>query len=273
MAILQNMTIAFIGAGNMGRAFIEGCLQSVLSPENVIVVEPDLSKQQDLRERGVSVFAEPTADLKKADIVLLCVKPNQMKATIDAVNPLLASPIMVSIAAGVLIDTIQRWLDRALIVVRAMPNTPATIGKGVTALCSNRTLDEEMKNILSLLFDAVGKTLWLSSEKEMDAVTAISGSGPAYFFYVMSAMMDSAKSLGFSEEAAGDLVKQTALGAACLAIESDVNPQALRERVTSKGGTTEAAISVFESGKLAEIVKEAMHAAATKSRQMSQEYK
>lgn len=273
MTTSQTVTIAFIGAGNMGRALIEGCLQSGISPDHLIVVDPDVARQQDLTDRGIRIFDQPVHDLMQADIILFCVKPNQMKATISEVNPFLTSPIIVSIAAGVLIDTIQSGLVRELMVVRAMPNTPATIGQGMTALCCNQVMDDSMKTTLSGLFDSIGQTLWLSDESEMDIVTALSGSGPAYFFYVMSAMIDAAKAQGFSEEAARKLVRQTALGAAHLALVSDAGCEELRKRVTSKGGTTEAAITVFEDRQMDRIIKEAIDAASFRSRQMSQEYK
>ena len=273
MTTLQNMTIAFIGAGNMGQALIEGCLQSGMLSKNIIVVEPDLSKHQALADLGIHIFTEAVSDLKRADIVLFCVKPNQMKATITEVNPFLNAQIVVSIAAGVLIDTIQSCLLQDLIVIRAMPNTPATIESGMTALYTNRTIDENVKNVLSAVFDAVGKTVWLSCEEKMNAVTAISGSGPAYFFYLMNAMIEGAKLFGFSQETAQELVKQTAFGAASLASQSNISCEELQKRVMSKGGTTEAAIAVFESERLAQIVQEAMNAAFVRSQQMSQEYK
>lgn len=269
--MIRSQTIGFIGAGNMGKALIEGCLRQGCRPDHLLIIEPDEAKRQSFSARGLSVMAEPSGDLEATDLLILCVKPQQMAETIVTIVPYLDAEVVISIAAGVTIQTLKQWLKTPLAVVRAMPNTPAMIGFGMTGLYTASTLTPHWHTVISELFEGIGKSLWLTSEEEIDAITAISGSGPAYFFYIMEAMIAGAKQLGFSERTAQMLVKQTALGAAELANQSGVSCGALRENVTSKGGTTAAALETLNRLTVDHAMIEAIMAAHQRSLEIAQQ--
>ena len=250
------MKITFLGGGNMANALIGGLLKQGFAAGDIEVVDLDAACREHLTATyGVFCHAGPESMAWAADVIVLAVKPQQMK---DAVQPLvscLSRQVVVSIAAGLRLDTLSRWLGGYRRLVRGMPNTPAMIGAGITGLCALPEVSPSERQAAERVLRAVGSTLWIDDEAQMDAVTAVSGSGPAYFFLFIEALQQAAAELGFSPEQGRQLSIETALGAAKLARQSSEPALILRERVTSKGGTTEAALQVMaERGVKAGIV-------------------
>lgn len=209
----------------------------------------------------------------EVDVVVLAVKPQILHIVAEQIAPVLQqrNVLVVSIAAGVSQDSLAQWLGQEIAIVRCMPNTPALVQTGATALHANSQVRIEQKDLAENILRAVGICLWVTQECELDAVTAVSGSGPAYFFLLMEAMEKAASELGLSEDTARLLIQQTALGAAKIALESDDTAKQLRERVTSPGGTTEQAMQTFEEGRFIQLVSKALHAARDRSVEMSQQ--
>ncbi len=240
------MKITFLGGGNMANALIGGLLNQGFDAADIQVVELSGDNREKLvRAYGVTCHAGPEPEAWKCDLVVLAVKPQQMK---EAVKPLvrhLAGQLVVSIAAGLRLESLSRWLGGHRKLVRTMPNTPALIGAGVTGLYALPEVDAAERLAADRVMRTVGSTFWVDEEKRMDAVTAVSGSGPAYVFLFIEALQDAARELGFTPEQAAQMAIETTLGAARLAAQSDVPASTLRERVTSKGGTTEAALKAM----------------------------
>ncbi len=259
------MKINFIGGGNMARAIIAGLKQNGYDMSTITVLERDAKKRADLTlELNVQV-TDTYAEFNNTDVVVLAVKPQQLKEVCTQLSPALKSQLVISIAAGVRSKDISRWLNNYLSIVRAMPNTPAQIQAGVSAIYAMPAVSEVQKNQANAILAAAGKTLWLSEEADMDAVTAISGSGPAYVFYFIEALQEAGVALGLNTEAAKMLALQTFAGASLLAAQSADDVKTLRAQVTSKGGTTEQGIMALESANIKNIVKKAARAAADKS--------
>jgi pyrroline-5-carboxylate reductase len=249
------MKITFLGGGNMANALIGGLLKQGAKPGNITVLELDPASRQRLIDNyGVTCLATAEADTWCANIIVLAVKPQQMQAALPALTPHLANQIVVSIAAGLRLDTLSRWLGGYRHVVRAMPNTPAMIGAGVTGLCAFPEVAASERQAAENILHAVGSTLWVEDEAQMDALTAISGSGPAYVFLFIEALQHAAEQLGFQPEAARQLALQTFSGAASLAAQTGEDLALLRQRVTSKGGTTEAALQAMLTGGIKETI-------------------
>jgi len=265
-------TITFIGAGNMARSLIVGLLQD---QANVVlrVADPDEHQLDAIRKHWpeVTTTTDNLEAMQGADAVVLAVKPQIMRNVTEnlASNAQLSRPLFVSIAAGIREEALNRWLGGNQAIVRCMPNTPALVQAGATGLYANPHVSESQRSAAESLLRAVGITVWFDDETKLDAVTAISGSGPAYFFLVMEAMQAAAEQLGLRPEEAHLLIVQTALGAAKLALESDDLPGELRQKVTSKGGTTEAALNVLTSGGLHDLFAQALQAAANRSRELA----
>lgn len=269
------MTIAIIGCGNMGRSLIGGLIAAGHIPERLRGADPDAAQRRLVRERfGVNVDADNNAAIAGADVVILAVKPQSMKTTVTRSAQALhrQRPLIISIAAGVRLAAIQRWLGAELPVVRAMPNTPALIGAGAAALCANRHVSAAQKATAETILGSVGIAVWLEDESLLDTVTALSGSGPAYFFAVMEALEAAAAELGLPPEQARRLTVQTALGAARMAVESTSDPAALRRQVTSPGGTTEAALLILEQGGLKRLLDDALRAAQRRSMKLADSF-
>ncbi|MEE9310334.1 MAG: pyrroline-5-carboxylate reductase [Cocleimonas sp.] len=267
-------TITFIGAGNMARALISGLVQDSTDQTNndlnIRVTDPNESQLQDIKQswNSVSTFTDNSKAIAGADVIVLAVKPQIMKLVCEPLQDDLKSQdsLIISIAAGVSIANLNLWLgEQAMPIVRCMPNTPALVQAGMTGLFANAEVSEEQHNLAESILRSVGSTLWLSHEDKLDAVTAVSGSGPAYYFLVMEAMQDAAQKLGLTAEESRLLVLQTAFGAAKLALESDDDAGTLRQRVTSKGGTTEAALNTLIKGELPELFEKALKAAEDRS--------
>lgn len=259
------MNINFIGGGNMARAIIGGLKQNRLDMSAVTVLELDVQKRIDLTQEFNVKTSDSYADFNDADVIVLAVKPQQLKEVCAQLNPVLKSQLVVSIAAGVRSKDISRWLGNYSAIVRVMPNTPAQIRAGISALYAMPDVSKVQRDQANMILAAVGKTLWLDDEAKMDAVTAISGSGPAYVFYFIEALQDAGLALGLDAEASKLLALETFAGASLLATQSKDDIKTLRAQVTSKGGTTEQGLLALETGNIKEIVSKAAKAAADKS--------
>lgn len=268
----MNKHIAFIGAGNMAGALISGLLADGVAPERLLATDPSAEKCQALRAAtGIRTLQDNRAALVDADIVVLAVKPQVLRQVATELGEQIRAthPLVISIAAGIRCESLQGWLGGETALIRTMPNTPAMIQSGATVLYATATVSNAQREQAESLMRAVGLTQWIDDEDLMDAVTALSGSGPAYFFLVMEAMEAAARDLGLTAQTARLLTLQTALGAARMALESSDSPATLRGRVTSPGGTTERAISTLEDGGLHDLFRRALRAARDRSIEMS----
>lgn len=256
--------ISFIGGGNMARSLIGGLIADGTDPAHIHVADPDGNRRETLRQRfGVHVHADNPAALAGSAAVVLAVKPQVMASVARQLAPLLGAraPLIISIAAGVREPDLSRWLGGEVAVVRTMPNTPSLVQSGATALYANTRTSAAQRELAESILRAVGLVVWVKDEALLDAVTALSGSGPAYFFLVMEAMEAAGRALGLPADTAHLLTLQTAFGAAKMALESEESPGVLRERVTSPGGTTERALGVLRDGGLEALFQQALSAA------------
>jgi pyrroline-5-carboxylate reductase len=271
---MKTNKIGFIGGGNMASSLISGLIASGHEPEQIWVsdINPDtlaaLKKQL-----NVHTSADNDDIINAVDVVVLAVKPQSLSAVAQSAAALIQQKksLVVSIAAGINQNSLSRWLGVDTAIVRCMPNTPALVLTSATALHANDKVTDEQRDLAENILRAVGIALWVDDEAELDAVTAVSGSGPAYYFLLMEAMEKAALELGLNQETARLLVQQTALGAAKIALESAESPEQLRRRVTSPGGTTQQAIETFEQGGFTELVSKALHAARDRSIEMSKQ--
>lgn len=271
---MKTQTLGFIGAGNMASSLIGGLISDGYPAENIVVSDVDAEKLKDLATRfGVQTFENNRSVVGRSRTVLLAVKPQILEPVAREIAAAVqeARPLIISIAAGVREAALDRWLGGNTSIVRCMPNTPALVKTGATALHANDRTSPAQKSLAEAILRAVGVAVWVGREELLDAVTALSGSGPAYFFLFMEAMEDAATALGLDKTTARLLTQQTALGAARIAIESDDGPAELRKRVTSPGGTTEKAIEAFEGGSLRRLVLEAMKAANARAAALSKQ--
>ena len=264
-------TIAFIGAGHMAGSLINGLTSDGYDPTRIVASDtnPDALAAM-ARRTGVRTTAD-NALAASSDVVVLAVKPQTLQGVARQIAPVVQRrrPLVISIAAGIREDALEDWLGGGVALVRTMPNTPAMIGAGATVLHAGSGVTDAQRDTAESILRAVGLTRWVDDEGLLDAVTALSGSGPAYFFLVMEAMEAAAIELGIPDETARLLTLQTALGAARMAIESDEEPATLRRRVTSPGGTTERAVAVFEDGGLRGLFGRALTAARDRSVELS----
>lgn len=269
---MSKTRIAFIGAGNMAASLIGGLRAKGLDADRIRASDPGAETRARVNaEHGIDVFADNADAVQGADVVVLAVKPQAMKAVCEALRPSLApNQLVVSIAAGITCASMTRWLG-AQPIVRCMPNTPALLRQGVSGLYATGEVSAEQRQQAEELLSAVGIALWLDEEQQLDAVTAVSGSGPAYFFLLIEAMTAAGEKLGLPRETAARLTLQTALGAAHMAVASDVDAAELRRRVTSPAGTTEAAIKTFQAGGFEALVESALDAAAHRSAEMAEQ--
>lgn len=269
----QQPVIAFIGAGNMARAIIGGLLENGFAAANIWASEPEASRLEDLAAQGLNTTTDNHAAVAAADLVVLAVKPQIMQAVVTelAATAQTHRPLFVSIAAGITLEALDRWLGGNAAVVRCMPNTPSLVQTGASGLFANDRVSALQREQATQVLQAVGIALWVQSEAELDAVTAVSGSGPAYYFLMMEAMTAAGVKLGLSEATARNLTLQTALGAARMASSSDVDAAELRRRVTSPKGTTEQAILTFQAQGLEATVEQAMTACRDRAIEMAEE--
>jgi pyrroline-5-carboxylate reductase len=263
------MNIVFIGGGNMGRAIIGGLVAKGIRASDITVVEVDASARARLgTEFGVATVEAPGDELREADVVVLAVKPQSMREAARAISRRIANPLVVTIAAGIRTADLTRWLEERRRIVRAMPNTPALVHAGITGLYAPPELGADDRQAAEDLMASVGATLWFEREGDLDAVTAVSGSGPAYVFYAIEALEKAARELGLAEGASRSLALWTFVGATKLAIERGEDPARLRAQVTSKGGTTERAIEVLDAAQVRVHFVEAVKAACQRSREL-----
>jgi pyrroline-5-carboxylate reductase len=266
------MKISFIGGGNMAAALIGGMLDAGFRPADVDVLEPEAAKGTELTRRfGCAAHLQPGEWLAAADVIVLAVKPQQLQEAAQAIKPFIAQPLVVSIAAGVRAASIARWLGTER-VVRAMPNTPALIRAGVSGVTAMPAVTEEQRAAATRILQAVGDIVWFDDEAMLDPVTAISGSGPAYVFYFIEALQEAARELGLDDAQARTLSIQTFVGAARLALGTDEPVAVLRERVTSKGGTTAAALASLGNDRVKEAIARAVKAASVRAGELGDEF-
>jgi len=269
---MSNMRIAFIGAGNMASSLIGGLLAKGLDAAQIRASDPGAETRARVSaEHGIELFADNAQAVQDADVIVIAVKPQVMKAVCQDLRAHLEPhQLLISIAAGITCTSLQNRLGNQPLV-RCMPNTPALLGKGVSGLFATAAVTAEQRQQAEDLLSAVGIAVWVDTEAQIDAVTAVSGSGPAYFFLLIEAMADAGVKLGLPREVAKQLAEQTALGAAHMAVASDVDAAELRRRVTSPAGTTEAAIKSFQADGFAASVEKALSAAAHRSAEMAEQ--
>ena len=267
------MKIGFIGGGNMATALIGGLAGKLTEGKNIHVIDLNPESLEKLTQRfGVTTALQPDDTLAHCDVIVLAVKPQQMRDVVASIKPFIATQLVLTIAAGIRSVDLSRWLGGHQAVVRAMPNTPALIGKGITGVVAMAGVSAEQRAAADAILRAVGATLWLDNESLIDPVTAVSGSGPAYVFYFMEAMQKAAAELGLTPEQGVALAKATFEGSVELAIRSPEPLSVLRERVTSKGGTTYAALTSMENDGVGQHIITAVKAAAARGKELGEEF-
>ena len=277
MATTTPINIAFIGGGNMASALIAGLLAKGQPSSQLHVVETDAEKLAEFQAKGVNTYDASKADttktaIQKADVVVLAVKPQVIKDVLLAVKDSWGEQVVISIVAGIGTQSLQQWLGSQVKLVRAMPNTPAMIQMGATGLFATAGVSEAQKQLAQQIMSAAGLVLWVDDEDLLHAVTAISGSAPAYFFYMLENMIATGEKLGLTQTQATALAMQTALGSAQMALTSHDSPAELRRKVTSPNGTTQAAIEVMDAKHMNQTIADAMLACEQRSRELSQAF-
>lgn len=269
---MSDHNIAFIGAGNMASSLIHGLISHGYNAQQIWAVDPDAEKLASLRGRyAIHTTSNSNEAVSLCGTVVLAVKPQVMQAVCGAISGVMQQhpPLIVSIAAGITTAALQQWLGHTTAVIRAMPNTPAAVGSGATALYATSITTQAQRDRAETVMRSVGIALWVESEAQMDAVTALSGSGPAYFFYLMEALEKAGVDLGLPAETARLLTLQTGFGATKMALESNDSTAVLRHRVTSPGGTTERAINHFEEMRLKTIIENGLIAAHARAQELA----
>jgi pyrroline-5-carboxylate reductase len=270
---MRAVKLAFIGGGNMARSLVGGLLANGVSPAGITVAEPDASRREALRRRyEVAVTDDNATAARDADVVILATKPQVLEEAIAAVGHARAGTLYLSVAAGIRVDDIRRWLGGEAAIVRAMPNTPALLGCGAAALYANPAVEAGQRELAEGIMRAAGAVVWVPKEDDLDPVTALSGSGPAYFFMLIETMIRTGVELGLEPAAAALLAEETAVGAARMALESEEDVTALRRRVTSPGGTTEAALEAMAAARVPEGIAAGIRAAAARSAELARQF-
>ena len=272
--VLDIPHIAFVGAGNMASSIIGGLIESGHPAQCISAADPFAASLERLQEIApVAIYSDNAEAVANADVIILAVKPQVMAEATDTIASAVQanSAVVISIAAGVTIGSMEARLGAQSAIVRCMPNTPALLGCGASGLFANHNVSEQQRQYAESILSAVGITTWVDTEQALDAITALSGSGPAYFFLFMEAIIDAGCELGLDRDTATTLATQTGLGAARMAMESEVDLAELRRRVTSPAGTTERAIQTFEQDGLRDVVNNAMRAAADRAAEMARE--
>lgn len=271
MATALNQNICFIGGGNMAQALIGGLLSRGLPTTRITVSDPVEQIRQILEEKGIQTITDNVEAIQNADVVVLAVKPQVLATVLQPLKGLLSDKLVISIIAGAEIETISELIGGSQRIVRVMPNTPALVQTGAHGIYASEAVNAQDRELTSQILAATGLTIWVDSEAQIDAVTAVSGSGPAYFFYLMESMIRAGKNLGLDEKVATALTLQTALGAAQMAITSSNSPSELRKNVTSPNGTTQAALEVFDRAQISQNIQAALAAAQKRSQELAQE--
>lgn len=274
MSVLDNKKISFIGGGNMAQALISGLVGCGIKPNLITVADPSSDAREQLAAKGLNTvdpMADPKSAVIGADIVVLAVKPQMMKVVVGAFADVLDTQLVISVAAGLSTDLLSNMLGGYSNIVRAMPNTPSMIQMGATGLYGTENISAEQKQLATAVMEASGLVMWVDDEEHMHAVTAVSGSAPAYMFYFIESMVDGAVALGLDKEQASALAMQTMLGAAKMAMNSDDAPAELRRKVTSPNGTTQAAVESMQANEIGRQIGEAMQACYDRSQALSEE--
>lgn len=268
-----DLKITFIGGGNMANAVIGGLAGKLTASANIHVIDPSPEALEKLRQQfGVSTGHRIDAVAEKSDVIVLAVKPQHMKEAVAQLQPHLGAQLVLSIAAGIRAADLSRWLNGHGAIVRAMPNTPALIGQGITGMAAMPGVSAAQRDAADTIMRAVGTTVWLNDEALIDPVTAVSGSGPAYVFYFIEAMQQAAQEMGLTAEQGMQLALATFVGASQLAAQSSEPVSVLRERVTSKGGTTYAALTSMDAANVKGAIVNALKAAAARGKEMGEEF-
>lgn len=274
MSVLDNKKISFIGGGNMAQALISGLVGCGIEPNLITVADPSSDIREQLAAKGLNTV-DPMADAKSAvvgaDIVVLAVKPQMMKVVVGAFADALDNQLVISVAAGLSTDLLSSMLGGYSNIVRAMPNTPSMIQMGATGLYGTDNISAEQKALATAVMEASGLVMWVDDEEHMHAVTAVSGSAPAYMFYFIESMVDKGIALGLDNEQASALALQTMIGAAKMAMDSEDAPAELRRKVTSPNGTTQAAVESMQANEIGRQIGEAMQACYDRSQALSEE--
>ncbi|MFW6094340.1 MAG: pyrroline-5-carboxylate reductase [Pseudomonadota bacterium] len=268
---MNHPVIAFIGAGNMARSLINGLLSSGTPAASLRASDPSAEQRGRLGALGIDTLEDNAEAVRGADVVVLAVKPQILGQVLPSV-PLKREQLVISIAAGVPLGALEAWAAAEAPIVRGMPNTPALLGAGITGMHANARASAADRQTADQVMRAAGATLWVEREDLLDAVTAVSGSGPAYFFYLMEAMIEAGTALGLDRDSATTLTLETALGAARMAREGNDPPATLRANVTSPGGTTERALSILDAAGTRGAVEQAMAGAAQRARELAKEF-
>ena len=267
----MDQNITFIGGGNMAQALISGMIARGLPATRITVSDPVPEIQEILRQQDINVTDNNAEAIATADVVVVAVKPQMLAEVLSPLADLMTNQLVISIAAGATIGIFKSLLGGYDRIIRVMPNTPALVQSGAHGLYAPDHIGQADRDVASQIMAATGLTIWVDSEKKIDAVTAVSGSGPAYFFYVMEAMIQAGKNLGLDEKTASALTLQTALGAAQMAITSENTPAQLRRNVTSPNGTTQAAIETFDHHQVSQHIQAALAAAEKRSATLAEE--
>lgn len=269
----NNLRIGFIGGGNMATALIGGLVGKLTANANIHVVDPNEQALHKLHKQfGVTTAQQIDATLARSDVIVLAVKPQQMKEVVGQLKPHVSGQLVLSIAAGIRAVDLSRWLNGYTSIVRTMPNTPALIGKGITGMVAMSGVSAEQHEAAEAIMRAVGSTVWLNDESLIDPVTAVSGSGPAYVFYFIEAMQQAAQEMGLTAEQGTQLAIATFVGASQLAAQSTEPVSVLRDRVTSKGGTTYAALTSMDASGVKQAIVTALKAAAARGKELGEEF-
>ncbi|WP_419533794.1 pyrroline-5-carboxylate reductase [Endozoicomonas sp.] len=272
---MNESTIAFIGAGNMASSIIGGLINNGWPTYQLIATARTEATLSNIREKfNIETTVDNHQAVGKADVIMLCVKPQVMKEVLMDLSPSIKpNALIISVAAGITMESLQKWGGEHLSIVRSMPNTPSLLQCGASGLYANNNVSTDHKTLTDDIFNAIGIAKWVDQESLIDAVIAVSGSGPAYYFLLMEIMEQVGSRLGLDVETSRQLTLQTALGAARMATESDVDAAELRRRITSPNGTTEQAIKTFQEQGLPELVEKAMNAAVNRSIELAESLK
>jgi len=272
---MNDTILSFIGGGNMAGSLIAGLIADGWNPASIRVSDTDTRQLARLSQRfPIETSCDNAQAVAGADVLVLAVKPQVLEGVAHTIASSVSrvNPLVISIAAGIPEAALRQWLGDKTAIVRCMPNTPAMVQSGATGMYANPLVTDEQRSIAESILRAVGIVVWVDDEAMMDAVTALSGSGPAYIFLFIEALQASARELGLAEETAYLLALQTVFGAAKMALESQEDAATLRQRVTSPGGTTERAINTFQEGGFEKLVSKALYAAAERSRELAKEF-
>ena len=270
---MNDLNITFIGAGNMAKSLIGGLIAKGFNPSQITAADPFEASRTSIATLGIHVTSDNLSAIAAANVVVLAVKPQMMEEVLAPLKDQLATnqPLIISIAAGIDLRSLEAWTNSSMPIVRCMPNTPALLQQGATGLYANAHTTTSQKASAEQLLEAAGMTCWVATEELLDAVTAVSGSGPAYFFLFIEAMIDEGVKLGLDHQTASELAIKTCAGAAAMAANSSEPVAALRQQVCSPGGTTERAVAAFEKGDLRGLVAKAMQDCAARADSLAQE--